>query len=533
MLSEFYNAVGFPEKGRIPWEKNIVFITPDKDYDLKPVLKRLGLSKQEITWTYPKQGLDLAAEVLCFKPSLVIQVGTPQTRKFPFLPDDGSEDDDFKAKAQDAIADEYVCLHHHDEFSIKDGLGTVEQHNKLLKGQKRSFCSVTNHGSVGGWIKQYNSCKKHGTKAIFGMEAYVSHYRGDDPEERKKHRSAFHLVLIAKTMEGFDNIIKIHNDAQISGFYYTPRTCHESLKQFGKGIIASTACLAGEFPQMLMAGEKDKAKELYEFYKGCFDEFYIEIQVIEYEAQREANRRLIEFAREMGAPLILTCDSHYLEPEHADTHDVLMCIRQHKTLFDAEGEENEDVWNFDVKNMYYRTAEQMRKVFENGFVDKEGNSHAPFKDDLFTEDVFQEAMGNTLSIARSTEDIKLDSTIKLPKLYNDAAGILREKARAGFKRRLLDKKPNYQEYLDRLEFEYKVITKLGWADYFLVMDKIITDTIKEHGEWAIGYGRGSCAGSLISYCLGLTDVDPLVYGLLFERFISEDRGNVIACTFDL
>jgi DNA polymerase-3 subunit alpha len=533
MLTEFYKAQNFPDKERIRLEKNILFIMPDKDYDLKPVLKRLGLSKWEVAVTWPKQGLDMLSEVMAAKPKLVIQVGTAITRKFHFLPDDGSKDAELKAKAEAVISDTFIGLHHHDEFSIKDALGTVDQLIKMLTVQRRSFCCVTNHGSVGGWIKQYNACKKNGVKAIFGMEAYVSTYRGDDPEERKKHRSANHLVLLAKTMEGFDNIIKIHNDAQINGFYYTPRANHEAFKQWGKGIIASTACMAGEFPQLLIAGEKDKAKALYEYYKGCFDEVYIEIQIIEYEAQREANRKLIEFAKEVGAPLILTFDSHYLEPEHADTHDVLMCIRQHKTLFDDKGEENDDVWNFDVKNMYYRTVEQMRQVFEHGFVDKAGNAYAPFKDDIFTEEVFQEAIANTRKIAVSTEDIKLDSAIRLPKLYDDGIKQLRKKTNVGFKRRLLDRKPNVQEYLDRVIREFDVISKLGWADYFLVMEKIIADTIDKHGEWAIGYGRGSAAGSLISYCLGLTDVDPLKYGLLFERFISTDRGNITACNFDL
>ena len=523
MLTDFYKERNFPEKERIRLEKNILFIVPNKDYDLKPVLKRLGLSKWEVAVTWPKEGLDILEEVTAANAKLVLQIDCQVSDAFWYVPGDCEQIEEVVAAVGDTIADTYVGLHHHDEYSIKDALGTVDQLIKMLIAQRQSFCCVTNHGSVGGWIKQYNACKKNGVKAIFGMETYVSTYRGNDPEEKKKHRSANHLVLIAKTMEGFDNIIKIHNDAQINGFYYTPRANHEAFKQWGKGIIASTACLAGEFPQLLMLGEKDKAKALYELYKSCFDEVYVEIQIIEYEAQREANRKLIEFAREVGAPITISCDSHYLEPEHADTHDVLMCIRQHKTLFDDKGEENDDLWNFDVKNLYYRTAEQMHQVFEKGFVDKEGKQYAPFKDDVFTEEVFQEAVANTRKIALSIEDIKLDSAIQLPKLYNDSDKTLRKKVNAGFKHRMLDRKPNFQEYIDRLTFEYDVIIKLGWGDYFLVMEKIISDTVEKFGEWAIGYGRGSAAGSLVSYCLGLTDVDPLQYGLLFERFLDASR----------
>lgn len=523
VLSDFYKANNVTEKEQIRLEKNILMIVPDKEYDLKPALNRLGLSRWEVAVTYPKEGLDMFSEIISAQSKLVVQVGTKQTKKFAFLPDDGSLDETIKNKIQSVIADEFVNLHHHDEYSIKDGLGTVDHLIKLLKAQRRSFCCITNHGSVGGWIKQYNACKKHGIKAIFGMEAYTSPYRGEDPEERKKHRSANHLVLIAKTMEGFENIIKIHNDSQMNGFYYTPRANRDVFKQFGKGIVSSTACLAGEIPQLLMAGEKEKAKELYEFYKGCFDEFYIEIQIIEYEAQREANRKLIEFAKEVGAPLVLDLDSHYLEPEHSESHDVLMCVRQHKTLFDEKGDENSDLWSFDVKNMYYRNLEEIRKVFDNGFVDKDGNKYEPFKDDVFTEEVFQEAVSNTRKIAVSTEDIKLDSTIKLPRLYDDGAKILKDKVNTGFKDRMLDSKPNVQVYLDRIAFEYDVITKLGWADYFLVMEKIITDTKAKFGEWSCGWGRGSAAGSLVSFVLGLTDIDPIQYGLLFERFLDSSR----------
>lgn len=533
MLSKFYTDNNVPVKYQIEMVKDILFIVPERNYELKGILNRLGLSKWEIAVTYPKEGVDLISEVLAVNARLVIQVGKVFDEQFLYLPDDGSLDNEIKSKIELVLPDRFVGLHHHDEFSIKDGLGSVEQLATLLKKQRRSFCCVTNHGSVGGWIKQYNTCKREGLKAIFGCEIYVSNYRGDDIEEKKKHRSSNHLILLAKNMEGFYNIIKIHNDAQINGFYYTPRANHKSLREWGKGIIGSSACMAGEFPQLLMQGRIGDAKILYEFYKNCFDEFYIELQIIEFELQREVNRKLIEFAKLVGAPLLLTNDSHYLEPDHCETHDILMCIRQHKTLFDEKGEENEDVWNFDVRNLYYRNFEQMYQVFKEGFVDKNGIKHLPFCDDIFTEDVFNEAISNTRKIAISTEDIKLDSTLRLPKIYEDGAHILREKINKGFKNKELDKKPNYKDYIERIAMEYNTIVKLGWADYFLVMEKIVSDTVEEFGEWAIGYGRGSCGSSLVAYCLGLTDIDPIRYGLLFERFISADRGNITSCTFEL
>lgn len=521
MLDEFYNLNEVDDKERMAAEKDILLIIPEEGYDVSWVLDGLGVDKAEVAMTWPKKSVDLLPEILAMRAKLVVQAGKRFYKKFDYAEPDSIHT--IAKRLPERVPDEFVVLHHHDEFSIRDGLGSMKQLNKLLKAQRRSFCCVTNHGSVGGWIKQYNECKKAGVKAVFGMEAYVSNYRGDDPELKKANRSANHLVLVAKTMEGFENIIKIHNDAQMDGFYYTPRVDHEAVKKWGKGIIATSACMAGEIARALMNDDKAKALEIYKVYSEAFDEFYIEVQVIEFEMQREANRRLIEFAREVGAPIILACDSHYLEPEHSETHDLLLCIRQGKTIM--EQHEKDDVWSFEVKNLYYRNGAQMRDVFENGYVDRNGEKQAPFKDDIFTEAVFTEAMGNTLKIARDAEAIELDSTIKLPKMYKDGAKVLAKKARDGLSKRGFDVHPKSKEYAERVEHELEVIEKLGWPDYFLVMDKIISDTVAEFGEWSIGYGRGSAAGSLVSYCLGLTDIDPVENGLLFERFLDEGRPD--------
>jgi DNA polymerase III alpha subunit (gram-positive type) len=517
MLKDFYKDNNIPGNKQIPLEKDILLLIPSENFDIKPILERLGISKYEVAVTYPKEGIDMFSEVCAIEAKLFIQIGEEFFDEYLFMPDDGSQDEDLRNKVSQIVNSKFIGLHHHDEFSIKDGLGTVDKLIKLLKSQRQSFCCITNHGGVGGWIKQYNACKKNKIKAIFGCEVYTSDYRGDDIEERKKHRSANHLILIAKTMEGFENIIKIHNDAQTNGFYYTPRANYEAFQKWGKGIIGSTACMKGEMAQMLLAGDKKRALEVYNFYAGTFDEFYIEIQIIECELQREVNRKLIEFAKEVGAPLLLTCDSHYLEAEHTETHSILMCIRQHKTLFDVKGEENEDVWNFDVKNLYYRNAEQMREVFEKGFVDDNGILRAPFKDDIFTEEVFIEAMLNTRKIAISTDDIKLDSTVKLPRLYENGKSILRIKVNEGFTARELGKKSNANEYLERVRKEFEIITRLGWTDYFLIIEMIVTEAKKNHGEWAVGYGRGCFHPSM-----------RVVTGSGIPKFIGQiRRGDVV------
>ena len=516
-LDNFYDMKKVPDKERVKAEKNVVLIVPDADYDASWFFKEALIDSHEAAVTWPKKSVALVQEVSVMQPKVVVQVGPERiSRRYRWIGDNCIIEDGLRRDIHAASMDGFVVLHHHDEYSLKDGLGTVKQLAKMLRRQRRSFCAVTNHGSVGGWIKQNNACLKAGIKPIFGMEAYVSDYRGDDPEKRKAHRSANHLVLLARTETGFFNIIQIHNDAQLNGFYYSPRMDHAAAKTWGEGVIATSACMAGEIPRLLMQEpllkeEKDsdadyqayrqlfmeekwaKAVEIYEHYRDSFDEFYIEIQIIEFEMQRECNRRLIKFAREVGAPLIMACDSHYLDSSHADTHDLLMYIRQGKTKLDAV-EKDEDVWDFEVRNLFYRSATQMERVFFGGFVDKDKNEWPPFEDAVFTEEVFREAMANTLSVARRIEDIKLDDTVKLPRMYPDSKFILREKANAGFKRLGLNKHPKKQTYVNRLRYEYEVITKLGWADYFLIMEKIVSaakeEFFDEVGEWAIGYGRG-------------------------------------------
>jgi DNA polymerase-3 subunit alpha len=540
-LEDLYDLREIPSSQRIKCEKNIVLVVPEGDEDISWFLSRTGLDRCEVAVTWPKDGLDLVEEVSVFSPKLVIQLVEKFSKRFPYVEKHGEVSDKLQSRINDAVADKFVCYHHHDEFSLKDGLGTVGQLTKLLQRRRQSFCSITNHGSVGGWVKQYNACKKAGIKPIFGIEMYVSDYRGDDPELKKQNRSANHLILLAKNQLGFDNIIRIHNDAQLEGFYYSPRMNHEAAQKWGKGIIATSACSSGEIAQALMEDDFEKARYICEFYTKCFDEFYIELQIIEFETQREVNRRLIKFAQEMGAPMTLACDSHYLDPSHADTHDLLMYIRQGKTLLDVV-EKDEDVWDFEVRNLFYRNDVQMREVFENGFLEfssvnkRPSGERPPFKDEVFTEEVFNDAMANTLAIARKIDHIEMDSSIKLPKLYPDSKEYLRNKANEGFKRLNLHKKPNKKEYIDRLRYEFEVICRLGWADYFLVMERIVevakNEFYDEVGEFALGYGRGSAAGSLLSWCLGLTECDPLEHGLLFERFLDESRSSVSACSFE-
>ncbi|MCK9154592.1 MAG: PHP domain-containing protein [Paludibacteraceae bacterium] len=476
--------------------KKILIVKPDINYDASRDLKEMCLDTREVSFTYPKSGVDLVSEVYASGASFVLQIGKRLTRKIGFY--EGMTEE-LEKDIFTNVEDKFFNYHHHDEYSWRDALETVGRYEKdtkkwkglagLLLAQNRKFMSVTNHGGIAGWIKQSQVCEETGIKPIFGMEAYYNNYRGDDPEKKKLNRSANHLILLAKNIEGYYNIIKIHNDAQLNGFYYSPRTCDEALKKFGKGIFATSACFAGELPELLMQDRVEEAKARYEFYKSCFDEFFIEIQLIEMKEQKELNRKLIKFAQEMGARISIGIDSHYLYPEQSETHELMMCIRQGRTIQDLQ-KEDDDTWKFTVKNLYYRNYDQLLELFKSGYVDSDGNQQDAYEDDVFTFDIFQQACQNTRWIAVNCEDYKVDKSIKLPKLYENSEEVLSEMAWKGFREHGFDKCQDSNTYTERLEYELDVICLAGWADYFLITEMIVDKAIELRGEWGTGIGRG-------------------------------------------
>jgi DNA polymerase III subunit alpha len=512
-IDELYQSLSITDK--VEQGRKVLLVVPSKDYDTLPVRLSLLLATCETATTWPKvDDPDKARDIIMQEVALcgakvAIQVDCDLTRKLPWYRN-GEASTGLVERVEDIRGPTFVNLHHHDEFSVKDSLGKVEELVELNKARNSPFVCVSNHGFIGGWIRQHNACKKAGVKALYAMEAYCQDYRGDDPELKKLNRKNFHLLLIANNKEGFKNIIKIHNDAQLNGFYYMPRANYEALKKYGKGIVATSACYAGEIPQALTEGDEAKALAAYERYKSFFDEFYIELSMIDMKEQVELNQKLVAFAKKVGAPMVVTLDSHYLYAEHSDTHNLLMLIRQHKTVNDAI-ENPEEVWQFKVGGLYCRDEQDLYKLFKEMH---EGTE--------FTEEVFLEAVLNTRRIAVACDDIKLDPTFKLPKLFADADSELSIHARKNLNKMGLDGVVGYRE---RLERELDIIKKTGFADYFLVVEKIVNDTKAKFGDLSVGWGRGSAGGSLVSYVLHITDVDPIKYGLLFERFLDEGRKD--------
>lgn len=520
----------------------------------------------------------------------------------------------------------FINLHHHDEYSLRDGLGTVDQLVKVLGARGQKYCCITNHGHLGGWVKQYFACKKAGIFPIFGVEAYTSEIRKEDAisgeaerkkqeaealrvelselkkvkfekdkapkkkdfqfetdyqEARKKYeesrdkyaadveahknkcaeiyqrmmglfeeakaideaekeklkesRKSNHLILLARNQEGFRNLIHMNNDAVLNGFYGKPRMNREAMKKWGKGIIACTACYAGELPQYLLNGEQEKAEEFYNFLKECFDDVYVEMTMVEWEEQIGLCDKLIEFARKVGGKLTVSLDSHYINQEDQETQRLLLLMANGQTVNDNP----DKTWTFSAKNLYCRDYDDLSRMFDEGF----GQNHEfSFKNEIFTRGVFEEACRNTRKLVSTIEEIKLDDSVKLPKMSEDGDEELAKRAKAGLEKRFDEirknakrngKEVDEKEYWGRLEYELDVIYKMGFADYFLIVQEIIKMAIERFGVDAVGIGRGSGVGSLVNYCLEITDLDPIEHNLLFERFLDEGRAGVLACTFEV
>ena len=530
----------------------------------------------------------------------------------PCVEIDDEIDDDTLSKVEMMALYDFPHLHLHDEYSLRDGLSTAADRVELMMERGWTYLTATNHGSIGGWVKQYVLAKKLGMKAIFGVEAYLNSHRNLPKESFKdmdadmkiKYRRNNHQILLARNLEGWFNIIKIQNDAQINGFYYSPRTDPDYLMKHGKGIIAtSTDGGAGEIPQIL--GDESvpwedrlaEAKEKYDFYMEAFDDFYIELNLIDWDRQIGINRNLITFGQWVGAKYVLTTDSHYLRKEDAKVHDILLMLRDNKTMVDkafsiaaqfmvpklkelglspdsrsdewrAENEredkkeilaeamivgrafleeneykecikvfdENIDkvargegsfekslktdaVWEFEGKDFYFKTLDDFYETWKT--------NHGP-DDEIFTEEIFWQSVRQTRELARSIESFDIDTSIKLPKMSENSQEDLANLCRKGMHRLNLS---GLEEYEDRLTHELGVIEKMDFADYFLIFRKII-NFCKEHSIY-YGPGRGSAAGSLISYCLEITKLDPIVYGLLFERFLDEERSDPPDIDFDV
>ncbi|MFZ0169793.1 MAG: DNA polymerase III subunit alpha [Candidatus Dormiibacterota bacterium] len=394
----------------------------------------------------------------------------------------------------------FAHLHTHSEYSLLDGAARIKALVQRAHDLGQSAIAITDHGVLAGAIEFYEAATAVGVTPIIGCEVYVA-ARSHLQKEGRPDRDPYHLILLARDQIGYSNLVKLVSRAHLDGFYYRPRIDHELLAEYAGGLIGLSGCIGGEVPQRLLAGDMDGALALAREYAQILgpDSYFLEIQDHGMEEERLVREGLIEIARQTDIPLVATNDCHYVEQDDAQAHDVLLCIQTGSRLDDPKR------LRFSGPHFYVSSGEEMAEKF--GYC--------------------LEAVSNSWEIASRCRFEPLLNQRLLP-LYDvpegqDADSLLELVASDGLRRRRHGEDPP-EEYLERLNYELRVIRETGFAPYFLIVWDF-TRAGREAGV-KIGPGRGSSAGSLVAYSLGITDVDPLHYGLIFERFLNPERVSM-------
>jgi len=439
----------------------------------------------------------------------------------------------------------FTHLHVHSQYSILDGAASVKGLIAKAKGDGMTALALTDHGNMFGAKEFYDICRKEGIKPILGCETYVAETSRHNKKDAKIDRSGYHLILLAKNLAGYRNLLKLVSAAYTEGFYYKPRIDKELLERYHEGLIVSSACLGGEVPQHIMAGHLQEADETIQWFKSIFGaDFYLELQRHPstsadmrknvYENQVLVNAQMLELAQKHEVKLICTNDIHFINEEDADAHDLLICLNTGKDLDDPTRMRY-------TKQEWFKTTAEMSTLFAD----------------------VPEALANTQEIANKIEAYELNSSPIMPlfpipedfgKLEEYRARFTEEMLMEEFGKKAFEEQGGYDkvvrvklesdylshltwqgaklryqepftdELLERIEFELNTIKTMGFPGYFLITQDFINEARRM--DVLVGPGRGSAAGSVVSYCVGITNIDPLKYDLLFERFLNPERVSM-------
>lgn len=400
----------------------------------------------------------------------------------------------------------FVHLHVHTQYSLLDGAIRLGPLFKTAKAHGMEAVAITDHGTMFGVLEFYEMALKSDIKPIIGCEVYVAPRKISD-KRAEDGKNLAHLVLLAENQEGYKNLCKLASIAQLEGFYYKPRVDREILTKYNKGIIALSACVAGEVPRLLADNKIDEADQTARFYQKIYGEanFFLEVQDIGMELQERVNEKIFEMAGRLSIPMVATNDCHYLKKEDFKAHEVLLCVQTSATMNDPKR------FQFGTNQLYFKSPEEMGRAF----------SSRP------------EVLSNTVEIAKRCH-IEFDfKTYHFPKFESEnglpSDELFELEVRKGFEKRLLYLKPKHPDldekvYRERLDYEIGVIIKMGFSGYFLIVSDFIRYG-KENGV-PVGPGRGSAAGSIVAYSMGITDLDPIEHGLIFERFLNPARVSM-------
>ena len=465
--------------------------------------------------------------------------------------------------------EDFIHLHVHTYYSILDGQSSIKRLVDKAVANGMKGMAITDHGDMFG-IKEFHDYvngvnkgrKKEGLepfKPIFGCEMYVSRYGSKSLKDDKRHQGGYHLIVLAKNYQGYKNLIKLVSRSWVDGFYMRPRTDREDLEKYHEGLIVCSACIAGEVPKKILNGDIEGAREAVEWYHRVFgDDYYLELQRHEvkdptiranretFPEQQKANKVLIELAHEYGIKLVCTNDAHFVDQENAEAHDHLLCLSTGKDLDDPTR-------MLYSKQEWFKTREEMNEVFSDvpealsntlEILDKveiysldhdpimpfvpipesfgtEEEWRKKFTEEQLYEEFTRDENGEN-PLPREEGEKKIKKLGGYDKLYRIKfeADYLAELAYAGAKKRYGEPIP--AEVDDRVRFELHIMKTMGFPGYFLIVQDFINSARDELGVM-VGPGRGSAAGSVVAYCLGITKIDPLKYDLLFERFLNPDR----------
>ncbi|MCS7082608.1 MAG: DNA polymerase III subunit alpha [Bacteroidota bacterium] len=390
---------------------------------------------------------------------------------------------------------EFVHLHLHTQYSLLDGASRIE--DLMLRAAELGMraVAITDHGNLFGIPEFVAAAKARGIRPILGCEFYL----GQKSRFDKTDKIRYHQVLWAKNAQGYRNLVRLATLAYLEGYYYKPRIDKELLRECREGLVASTCCLQGEIPQTILRHGEEEARKVFEWWLNLFGEdFYVELQRHGIPEQERVNEVLLRWARDYGVPVIATNDVHYIRPEDHDAQDVLLALQTGKDLHDPNR------LRFEQREFYFKSPEEMARLFQD----------------------VPEALENTLRLAEScTFELRFGDVLlpyyELPPGFRSMDAYLEHLAFEGARRRYGEITP---EIAERLRYELKVISQMGYAGYFLIVQDL-TNEARRRGVW-VGPGRGSAAGSLVAYVIGITNVDPLRYDLLFERFLNPERVSM-------
>ncbi len=391
---------------------------------------------------------------------------------------------------------DFVHLHVHSEFSLLDGANRIKDLPVRAKELGMNAIAITDHGVMFGVIDFYKACKANGVKPIIGCEVYVAPRTRFDKEPNIDNKYN-HLILLAKNNEGYKNLSKLVSLGFVDGYYYKPRIDKEILQKYHEGLICCSACLGGELAQTVINGSMEQAEEVALWYKNLFgDDYYLEVQANTLRNQIILNQKLVQLSKKLGIKLVATNDAHYLRKEDSYNHEVLLCIQTGKRMTD------EDRMRFETDDFYIKSPEEMSDYFKN----------------------IPEALESTIEIANKCNvEFEFGHTIlpnyDVPQEFETHFDYLKKLCDEGIKLKYGESVT--KQILDRAEYELSVIKKMGYVDYFLIVWDYI-NYAKSQGI-PVGPGRGSGAGSIVAYAIGITDIDPIKYNLIFERFLNPER----------